>query len=461
MDLNLIEIGKRLSAASKAKIKAAIDALAVLMAAEEESDASATESWRDLLEATLSYNEREAAVRQAIRDALGNVKHTYVYLVDCYDDYAVYQVDSYGEAESKSLYYQVSYSILDGQVNLGQSTSVRKVVTYEPIAQESADVELTGDLVPLVEKGLRKDGTVPIKVIQPGWGSSGFYGADVLKRDGPKVFTSGLHMHIDHPTAQEEAQRPERSVNTIGAVLTSDARWDDNGPAGPGLYADAKPLGEFKERLPELAPHIGVSIRAMGKAKSGEAEGKRGNVIESIVAAKSIDFVTTPGAGGKVLELWESARGGRARDTDAPMGGKESKLDEKEAQALREAATAKDAEIARLKEALLLREARDYVAETLAKVEMPELTRVRLTESLSARPVVKDGQLDREGYAQAIQEAARTELEYIGKVTGTGQIKGMGSTGEPAPVDKTKLIESWRRGLGLTEEQAKIAIEGR
>jgi hypothetical protein len=85
-----------------------------------------------------------------------------------------------------------------------------------PPAKESADeLHLTSDLVPLVEASKRKDGTVPLKIIDAGWGSSGYYSADVLKRDGPKVFTSGLHMYLDHPSVTEEADRPERSVKDL------------------------------------------------------------------------------------------------------------------------------------------------------------------------------------------------------------------------------------------------------
>jgi len=32
--------------------------------------------------------------------------------------------------------------------------------------------------------------------------------SEVLKRDGPKVFKSGTHVYLNHPTAAEEAQRP-------------------------------------------------------------------------------------------------------------------------------------------------------------------------------------------------------------------------------------------------------------
>ena len=324
----------------------------------------------------------------------------------------------------------------------------------EEQAEESTALEIVGDLVPLVEKAVRMDGTVPIKIIQPGWGSSGHYSKEVLQRDGPKVFKKGLHMYIDHPTPTEEAERPERSVNGLGGVLESDAYWQDDGPAGPGLYADAKVFAPFKERLDELAPHIGVSIRALGKASKGEAEGKKGNIIEAITAAKSVDFVTTPGAGGRVLQLFEAARGGQAITNQEV-----AQVNEQEAQALREAKAALEAENARLKEALLLREAKDFVAAELAKVEMPDITRTRLTEALAAKPVLRDGTLDKEGYEAAIKEAVKAEIEYLAKIARAGNVRGMGPS-VPSETASKDLADAFRR-LGLSESAAKVAAAGR
>lgn len=401
---------------------------------------------RRLVEAEMSHGQEHDLLRQAVRARYGET--AWVYLRDVYDDWAVYEVEIDGQPTSL---YKVAYSIVDGVVTLGDAVEVRVETTYVPVtqAQESADVELTGDLVPLLEKAARANGTVPIRIIQPGWGSSGYYPVDVLKRDGPQVFKAGLHMHIDHPTAAEEAERPEGSLRTLGAVLSSDARWEDEGPAGPGLYAEARPLGEFAARLPELAPHIGVSIRAAGKAKAGEAEGKNGPLIEQIVAAKSIDFVTTPGAGGRVLELFEAARG-RTNTQEVVQ------VDEKEAQALRESNAALAEENRRLKEALLLGEARKLATETLAGIQMPELTRARLIESLATKPVVNDGQIDREAYVTAIQEAAKAEVEYLAGVTETGRVRGLG----PSAGEGANLGEAFRL-LGLNEQQAAIAARGR
>ncbi|MBN1629630.1 MAG: hypothetical protein JW990_07700 [Thermoleophilia bacterium] len=345
-------------------------------------------------------------------------------------------------------------------------------------SESVSESELCGDFIPLVEKAVRKDGTIQVKVIQPGLGSSGYYPPEVLERDGPRVFAKGLKMFCDHQTMSEEAERPEGSIRNLMGELISDARWEAKAPAGPGLYADAQVFDAWKPLVEELAPHIGVSIRASGRAKSGEVEGKRVPIIEELVSAKSVDFVTMPGAGGQIMTLFEAAR---SRAQNVTVGG-EVDVDEKqlqEAVAAREAAetklneatdkvTALEAEkttlsekVARLEEGEILREAKAYVAETLSS-ELPEMTKQRLVETLSKNPPVKDGALDKESFSEAIEKAQTEEIKYLVAMSESGRIKGMGSSGETdtTTTDREALVESFER-TGMTHEQAVIAAQGR
>lgn len=142
-----------------------------------------------------------------------------------------------------------------------------------------------------------------IQIITPGWGSSGYYSADVLERAASnKVIPAGTHMYFDHASDSERSDRPERSVRDIAAVLTEDATWD-----GSGLFADADILGPHAELIEALAPYIGVSISGSATDISiGEAEGRTGPIIEDLAHVASVDFVTRAGRGGAVL--LESAR---------------------------------------------------------------------------------------------------------------------------------------------------------
>lgn len=174
-----------------------------------------------------------------------------------------------------------------------------------------------GDLVPITETAVRSDGTVPLRLISPGQGSSGYYSADVLEQAAhDRVFPAGTHMYIDHPTLTERADRPERSIRDLAAVLETDAIWQAAHPDGPGLYAQARVFAPYRPIIAEMADHIGVSIRASAEMSRGQVDGRRVPIIDRLIEAQSVDFVTRPGRGGAVLSILESAQLGEAMVDD-------------------------------------------------------------------------------------------------------------------------------------------------
>lgn len=346
-------------------------------------------------------------------------------------------------------------------------------------ATESASEFGVEDLVPLKESVVRKDGTALLKIIKPGWGTSGYYPQKTLESDGPKVFKKGLQMFWDHPTPTEEAEKPERSLNDLAAVLEDSARYLENGPSGPGLYANAKVYQPYREAVNEMGPDIGVSIRAMGKARRGSAEGRSGRIIESLERAQSIDFVTVAGAGGEILSLFESARGRNTsqipkEESDVELQEQlreaEKQRDESQTQ-LQEASKQRDEalqEAARAREALMLREAQDIVAEELASSELPEVTRDRVREAASANPPMKEDKsgIDVDKLKTRVKESVAAEIDYLAKVTGSGQVRLAGTpqgdsiTTREAEENEKRLEKAFTT-LGLSEAERKHAIQGR
>ena len=224
-----------------------------------------------------------------------------------------------------------------------------------------------------------------------------------------------------------------------------------------------------------MARHIGVSIRATGRAKEGEAEGRKGPVIAALTSARSVDFVTVPGAGGKVLQLFESYRAEvpEVQTQEGEPALEEQIMTEQEAQELREQVEALTAENAtlkadnqRLQEALVLNKAAALVTEELAAIDMAPLTRERLTEALRGAPVITDGELDEAATRQAVKEAAQAEIDYLASVTGAGEIRGMGES--PQTQSPDRLRESFvqmyiKNGKSQAEAErlADIAAKGR
>lgn len=426
---------------------------------------------RLLEEAEVSHDELRRNLQAAIKAAKGlPLPGYYCWIRDVFDDRVVYEE----ETPTGSTLYQQGYTLADdGAVTLAATpTKVKVATTYVAVkeAGDPADGDLlegtmTGDVVPLVEKALRKDGTTMIRIIGPGWGSSGYYSEAVLKRDGPRVFPKGTHMYWDHPTRTEAVERPERSVTELAAVTAGAPVYQENGPAGPGLYAETQVLKPFRSAIEELAPHIGVSIRASGKyAKEPvTVEGRKGKAIEALIAGESIDFVTQAGAGGKVVQLFEAARS-RAGTTSEEDDVSEQELTEART-ALAAAEKARDealAEAARNSEVLLLREARDLATELIDKAEVPDITKARLVEQLAKNPPAKDGKLERETFETSIAEAIKAEAAYLAKLTGSGTVKGFGAAGDTTLAEsETRLAAALGRGFGLSEAEQKSAIAGR
>ena len=381
---------------------------------------------------------------------------------DVYDDWFVYTVDDTAKT------YKRSYVIDDKDtVTLGDSEEVVATMTYVPVgeAQEAQEVELVGDIMALTERAVADDNSLTIKLIQPGWGSSGYYSPKVLERDGAKVFPAGTKMYWDHATATQEKEKPEGSLDRLVGKTLTDAAWRPEGADGAGLYADAMTYEKWGGLVNELAPDIGMSIRAMGRVKEGEADGKKGPIITELTAAKSVDYVTTAGAGGKVLQLFESARTHQEDDI-------EMEKEMKELQEANDALVAENetqaTEIVTLKAVRLDGEIKAFVSETLAEAEMPEPTRQKLTTLLGTIPVIVEGKLDQDAYKVVIDEAVTAELAYLASVgTKPGAIRGMGESTPPAD-GAEKLHEAeiyaWIQ-LGKTqaeaEELANLAAQGR
>lgn len=392
-------------------------------------------------------------------------------------------------------------SVKDKCVKAARALAKKHLPSY----QEAEEIE--SDVVPLEEKAVDGDGNALVKIISPGWGTSGYYSPQVLERDAG-VYRAGTHMYWDHPTATEAKERPERSLRDLAGELVEDGRYITDGPTGPGVYAKAKVFGSYRGAVEELAPHIGTSHRASGVRKYGEAEGKKGHIIEKLTSAASVDFVTQPGRGGEIVQLFEAARERAALEIEwssvdldglkrnrpdvvealrsemrSAVYGEKEKLEEErmdaedkakeleeniatlesEKASLESEKSERDDEIARLKETIVLRESRDFVSGKVGESDLPDITKSRLVESISKHPVLgEDGTLDTDKYSQKIDEAIKVEKEYIAKLTGTGdgKVKGMGST--DSGDGKSRLRESLMDGFlleGKTPEEAEKFTE--
>jgi len=374
--------------------------------------------------------------------------------------------------------------------------------------RSESDVNVSNDSEQFVEtspmalpgKFIGEDGNALVKIISPGWGSSGFYSKEMLRRDAPKVYIPATHMHIDHPTGNEEKGRPERSLQTLAGVITEKARFLEDGPRGAGVYAETRVFSQYRNFLNEMAPFIGISHRALGRAKAGEAEGKSGKIIESLDKCLSVDFVTLPGAGGSLVQMYESWT--PEKENLLAKLNKESEMDPKDLtlktlqevrpdliaahkeSVLAELKTSEEGkgkesehqkvlaenkalkeEVARLTEIRILQEAAVLTSTELQKTQLPEVTKIRIQEAVPKTAKIKEGKLDEAALKEVLQTTIKVESEYAQKISEAGKIRGFGGG---TPEDKKVLQESFEAtylAQGMTPEKAKamatIAAGGR
>lgn len=438
--------------------------------------------------AGLSVSELTEIVRTAVYDRHPK-PNSWTWIAELYDDKVIYEVSPRGNVDAPARYFQAPYTLDRSGVikaTLGEAVEVKRKTQYIPVnagtqeaLTEDADYELE------LHEAANAPATIDLKIIKPGWGSSGYYPADVLKEDGPTAWQAGTHMYLDHPTAQEAKDRPERSVKDLAAVTISDPVYQENGVKGPGLYAKASVMPQYKEVIKALAPHIGVSIRAAGAFKEGEADGRKGRVITKInqSPANSIDFVTKAGAGGQVIAIMESLRQNEAppvvsseqADTNTTLHQEADGMELQEAQerivalesdlkAANDKTLEESTRADRAEGALAILEAQGEARKLMENVSLPAAAKTRVITKVSADPPIKEGKLDIEALTVAVEAEAKVEAEYLESLGVGGKVTDQGTASGDAPAD-AEVKESLAAGIGsffnLDADAAKRAANGR
>ena len=337
---------------------------------------------------------------------------------------------------------------------------------------------LVSDYIPLTEANVGSKGQALITIIKPGFnaGKDRYYPAEMLARDY-RVF-DGVKMYADHPTQEDEKQRPERSVKDWVATLKNVRPGDGGVLIGEAVIVEPWMQGKLATlRDKGLLSEMGVSINAIGTATKAEIEGVKTLYVEKITRARSVDFVTEAGAGGGV-NLYESS----APEQDIDLVGldalrerrpdlvkqiesvvrteistevkRKMELEEnvKELEATITALTAErdelKAKISEAEKAKRIAEAKLVIDEAVSKAELPDAAKKRIAEKFMNAET-----------AEGLTEAIKVESDYVSAIRETGKVKDMGG-GKPDPeVTRKELKESFKK-LGLTDAQAEIAVKG-
>lgn len=140
-----------------------------------------------------------------------------------------------------------------------------------------------------------------VRLLSAGMGSSGFYPAEVIERDGPSAFPAGTKLFIDHIGENEEWERNgSRSVNDLVGKTLSDAEYE---PVEEALYADVLFYHGSADRIKEIFEDIDLSIEASGKRD------ENGEITELLVSKHNrVALVPEGGRDGKITEFLESVK---------------------------------------------------------------------------------------------------------------------------------------------------------
>lgn len=378
-------------------------------------------------------------VQRRISDCLGEMSDggMYCYLVDVFGDDKSGDVVYSCSGDLKRAPYTLTAN--DCNIDTASAVDVMPRTTYEPEAAEASEsakkhkgsvalVESASEFLelPKLKESARTD--YPVKLIAPGKGSSAYYPAEVLERDGPKVFKAGTHMYWNHPTKTEEAERPEGNLDHLAAVLTTNAYYDANGTKGPGLYARAKVFSDHAQQVEEKGSFIGLSIRASGNVEAGGKHKEGRPILKELTHAESTDFVTKAGAGGMVLT--ESAIPAKEGADDMDAAELDKKIKEAVTPLTEQLSTAQ-ADNRKLRERMAVTEAVNEGNRILNGMNLQEGVRDRVLGRCVANvPLTEAGDLDPVKFKERLEAEAKDEAAYISKITGGARVTGMGA---PAP----------------------------
>jgi cation transport regulator len=346
--------------------------------------------------------------------------------------------------------------------------------------KESESRALLEEMMPLEEAKLGDKGIAHLVVIKPGFNASKerYYPKATLERDYG-VF-EGVKMYADHPTDAEEKARPERSIRDWVATLKNVKAAEDGSVVGEAVVVEPwlqQRLATLRDQ--EMLKDMGVSINAVGVASKQDIEGQKTVYVEKLVKARSVDFVTEPGAGGGI-NVYESRA---AVDIDLVdlEGLRDSRPDlvaeivsetkqqtqedlkmtkelEERIQTLEgetETLTKENDELkTKIEEAAVAKqkaEAKAGIEKAIGEAELPDATKTRLLEQFA------DAASD-----EGLKEAIEKEAEYIAALAHAGKVKDMGDTKADPEKGKEALKEAFK-GMhpDWTDEQIEIAVKGR
>lgn len=251
------------------------------------------------------------------------------------------------------------------------------------------------------------------RIIGSGPGSSGFYSREVLERDIPTALPPGTKMNLDHQSETSEWDQPAGTLATLVGATISEPQWRDL--PEPGMYADIEVSEQYAGFIEQYHEIIGVSIRALAMVSETDFDEASGKPLVSAILPSplnTVDFVTVPGANGRLIEALENYRCGTMTNESL----NETETQEETSMDIEDVRTVVAEEIAKAVEALAPQndEAKEgaAVSDVFSKVKNSGLT--DLNQAAIIKAFEADNTVDVDSLIadrQELENAIRSEVE--------------------------------------------------
>lgn len=169
--------------------------------------------------------------------------------------------------------------------------------------------------------------TARVIIITEGLGNlrdKNYYTAEAIS-SAAKVF-DGQQFYIDHPSEDEEENRPERSIRDLAGYFSDcqvgTTKDEETGETLAACYAtlnfsnsepgrlaqeQVKTALQYQKQFPGKDVYAGISINGGGVSHPGTIRDMAVNMVTEIEEAFSADIVTKPARGGRFLALTREA----------------------------------------------------------------------------------------------------------------------------------------------------------
>lgn len=148
--------------------------------------------------------------------------------------------------------------------------------------------------------------TAEVTVIRKGWSKNGFYYGDkALESIANFLNTTAERVFLNH-NPRSAIFEPRLVADHIGNNVEARVTEDGNAVIAVAKFFESGPNSWTYDRMRETPHTFGPSIVGKANIRRGEAEGRKGPIVEDITYLHSYDMVATPAAGGKVNSVNEN-----------------------------------------------------------------------------------------------------------------------------------------------------------